>query len=144
MFHFIFSPQVINMSGHGHVWIPLLIPSLQKSQRERHSFCTVYIEYQLCVTHVLYDRDTVETKIQGFPGGSVVKNPPANAGTRVWSLVWEDPTCRGATKPVCHNYWAHVPQLLKLTCLDPVLRNKRSHCNEKPEHRNRVAPAHHN
>ena len=26
-------------------------------------------------------------------------------GTRV-RLVWEDPTCRGATKPVSHNYWA--------------------------------------
>ena len=27
-------------------------------------------------------------------------------GTRVWTLVWEDPTCHGATKPTCHNYWA--------------------------------------
>ena len=27
-------------------------------------------------------------------------------GTRVWALVWEDPTCRGATRPVSHNYWA--------------------------------------
>ena len=26
--------------------------------------------------------------------------------TRVWALVQEDPTCRGAAKPVCHNYWA--------------------------------------
>ena len=46
-------------------------------------------------------------------------------GTWVRSLVWEDPTCHGATKPVCHNYWAcalepashnywaHAPQLLK-------------------------------
>ena len=25
-------------------------------------------------------------------------------GTQVRSLVWEDPTCRGAAKPVCHNY----------------------------------------
>ena len=25
-------------------------------------------------------------------------------GTRVQALVWEDPTCRGATKPVRHNY----------------------------------------
>ena len=25
-------------------------------------------------------------------------------GTRVQALVREDPTCRGATKPVCHNY----------------------------------------
>ena len=29
-------------------------------------------------------------------------------GTQVRSLVQEDPTCRGATKPVHHNYWARV------------------------------------
>ena len=46
-------------------------------------------------------------------------------GTRVRSLVREDPTCHGATKPARHNcwacapepvhcnYWAHTPQLLK-------------------------------
>ena len=27
-------------------------------------------------------------------------------GTRVQALVQEDPTCRGATKLVRHNYWA--------------------------------------
>ena len=26
-----------------------------------------------------------------FPGGPEVKNPPANAGDMVWSLVQEDP-----------------------------------------------------
>ena len=64
--------------------------------------------------------------------------------TWVWALVWEDPTCHGATKsvshnywactlePVSHNYWACVPQLLKPTCIEPMLCNKRSHCNEKP------------
>ena len=57
-------------------------------------------------------------------------------GTRVRALVQEDPTCRGATKPVCHNYWAHVPQLLKPTRLEPVLCNKRSHRNEEPAHHN--------
>ena len=25
-------------------------------------------------------------------------------GTRVQALGWEDPTCRGATRPVSHNY----------------------------------------
>ena len=39
-----------------------------------------------------------------FPGGAVVKNPPANAGDTGSSPVREDPTCRGVTKPVCHNY----------------------------------------
>ena len=69
-------------------------------------------------------------------------------GTRVRALVQEDPTCRGATKlvrhnywaytlePTSHNYWAHVPQLLKPEHLEPMLRNKRSHRNEKPAHRN--------
>ena len=32
----------------------------------------------------------------------------------VQSLIWEDPTCHRATKPMCYNYWAHEPQLLKL------------------------------
>ena len=27
-------------------------------------------------------------------------------GTQVRALVWEDPTCRGATGPVGHKYWA--------------------------------------
>ena len=38
-------------------------------------------------------------------------------GTQVWSLIWEDSTCRGAAKPVCHNYWAHVLQLQKSLCI---------------------------
>ena len=73
-------------------------------------------------------------------------------GTRVWALVREDPTCCGATKPVghnywactlepmSHNYWALMPQLLKPMRLEPVLCNKRSHCNEKPTHRNEEKP----
>ena len=73
----------------------------------------------------------------------VVKNPPANAGdkgsrvdpTRATKLVrhnyW---AC--TLEPVSHNYWAHVPQLLKPALLEPVLRNKRSHCNEKPAYLN--------
>ena len=69
-------------------------------------------------------------------------------GTRVRTLVQEDPTCCGATKPVhhnywacaleppSHNYWACMPQLLKPVHLEPVLCNKRSPRNEKPAHRN--------
>ena len=51
-------------------------------------------------------------------------------------LVGEDPTSQGETKPVRHNYWAHIQQLLKTERLEPVLRNKRSHCDEKPAHLN--------
>ena len=32
-----------------------------------------------------------------------------------------------------HNYWAHMLQLLKATCLESVLRNKPSLCSLKPE-----------
>ena len=27
-------------------------------------------------------------------------------GKWVWPLVWEESACQGATKPMCHNYWA--------------------------------------
>ena len=37
-------------------------------------------------------------------GGAVVKNLPANAGTRVRSLVREDPICHGAARSVRHSY----------------------------------------
>ena len=82
-----------------------------------------------------------------FPGGTVVKNPPTSAGDAGLILVQEDPTCHGTTKPVrhncwacaleptSHNYWAHAPQLLKPAHLEPMLHNKRSHCNEKATHR---------
>ena len=43
-----------------------------------------------------------------FPGASLVAQwlriCLLMQGTRVRALVWEDPTCRGATKPVSHNY----------------------------------------
>ena len=74
-------------------------------------------------------------------------------GTRVQFLVLVDSTWHGATKPVHHNnwvcalepeshsYWPYVLQLLKTTCLEPVLRNKRSHPNEKPTYRNQEWPS---
>ena len=68
--------------------------------------------------------------------------------TRVWALVREDPTCRGATKPVRHNYWACAlepashnywsPRATATEAHAPRAHapNKRSHRNEKPVHRN--------
>ena len=57
-----------------------------------------------------------------FPDGPVVKNLLASAGTQVRSLVQEDSTYLGATKPACPRAQApqhkkplqgeiHVPQL---------------------------------
>ena len=89
----------------------------------------------------------------GFPGSSAGKNPPANVGDMGLIPGLGDPTCGGATKPVCcnhwvcalgpviRNYWACTWQLPKPTCLESMLHNKRIHSNEKPEHRNwRAAP----
>ena len=57
-----------------------------------------------------------------FPGISLVAQwlgiSPPTKGTWVRALVQEDPTCRIATKPVCHNYWA--------CALEPVSHNYRS------------------
>ena len=60
-----------------------------------------WVSYFLFLRMVL----TIHTHM-GFPGGVVVKSLPANAGDTGSSpgLVWEDPTCRGATRPVSHNY----------------------------------------
>ena len=59
-------------------------------------------------------------------------------GTWVQALVWEDPTCRGAAKPMHHNYWAHVPKLLKPVCpraLVPQLLSPRTTTTEAHEPR---------
>ena len=82
-------------------------------------------------------------------------------GTRVRALVWEDPTCRGATRPVHHNYWAcalepishnysaHEPQLLSPCATTTEARAPRARAlpQEKPPQwdahtlQRRVAPA---
>ena len=97
---------------------------------------------------------SIKICLGGFSGGSVVKNLPASAGDGGWSLMREDPTCLGATKPRHHNYWACAheprgawePQLLRPHALDgaysatrapePLLCDKRSHQNEQSAHHN--------
>ena len=73
-------------------------------------------------------------------------------GTQVRALVWEDPTCRGATKPVRHNYRACEPQLLSPHATTTEACAPRAHALQqgKPPQweahvpQQRVAPAHHN
>ena len=64
---------------------------------------------------------------QDFPGGLVVKNPLVK-GTWVQSPLWEDSTqlslCIATTVPV------------EALDLETTSCSERSHCNEKPEHRN--------
>ena len=53
-------------------------------------------------------------------------------GTQVRALVWEDPTCRRATRPMSHT--------AEPARLEPVLRNKRGHDSERPAHRDEEWP----
>ena len=78
-------------------------------------------------------------------------------GTRVQAVVREDPTCRGATKPVCHNYWAcsleptsHNYWSLHATTTEARTPRARALQQEKPPQwearrlQQRVAPTRHN
>ena len=53
---------------------------------------------------IMQKKKCLRKKIYGFPGGSLARNPPANAEDR--SSI-PDPgrsTCYGATKPMCRSY----------------------------------------
>ena len=75
----------------------------------------------------------------------MVKNPPANAGDTGSSsdpgrshMPRSNSACAPQLLSLCSR--ARKPQLLKPVHLEPVLRNKRSHRNEKPAHRNEEEP----
>jgi len=62
-----------------------------------------------------------------FPGDTVDKNPPADRGDmgvifgpERFHMLWSDHAC--------------TPQLLSLCALEPVICNRRRHCDEKPGH----------
>ena len=78
---------------------------------------------------------------RGFPGGAVVKNPPANArytGSSPGPGRPHMPRSNQASAPqlLSLRSRAHEPQLPKPARLQPMLRYKRSHRDEKPAHRN--------
>ena len=52
----------------------------------------------------LLSEGSKEATTRGFPGGAVAENLPANAGDTGSSPGLGNPTCRGATRPVSHNY----------------------------------------
>ena len=95
---------------------------------------------QVSVTYILVSASK-RNKILGFPGGAVVKNPPANSGDTGSSpgpgrshMPWSSKAC--APQLLGLRSRAQESQLLKPTHLEPVLCNKRSHRNEKPTRRN--------
>ena len=73
----------------------------------------------------------------GFPGGAVVRNLPASAGDTGSSPgpgISHIPRSNLARAPqlLSLRSRAREPQLLKPVHLEPMLCNKRSHCNKKP------------
>ena len=72
--------------------------------------------------------------VNDFPGGTVDRNLPANAGDTGSVPGLGRLHMQRATKPVRHNSWACMLQLLKPSCLEPALHSKRSHRGEKPAH----------
>ena len=98
-----------------------------------------------CPTSLLYKTGLIKSTLQGFPGGAVVENLPANAGDRGSSPGPEKshmPQSNKACAPQLLSLRprAHEPQLLSPRTLEPMLHNKRSHCNEKPAHHNEEEP----
>ena len=94
---------------------------------------------------------TVKTLIRVSLVAQWVRIHLPTKGTRVRFLVKEDSTWCRATKLACLvarnycacalgsvscNYSAFVPPLLKPACLEPVLYNKTSCCNERPTYSN--------
>ena len=86
-----------------------------------------------------------EKYMRDFPGGAVVKNPPANAGDTGSSpgpgrphMPRSNSAC--APQLLSLRSRAREPQLLKPTRLELVLHNKRSHHNGKPACRNEEQP----
>ena len=91
----------------------------------------------------------LDSRTWGFPGGPEVRICLPKQETQIGSLIWEDPTCRRATKPICHSYWdcALEPQSRKTgpTCcsywspcvLQPVVRPEKplqgEACTQQPE-----------
>ena len=53
-------------------------------------------------------------------------------GTWVQSLVWEDPICLGAAKPLHRNHWAWL--------LEPVLCSRRRQCSKRPRTSRKSSP----
>ena len=65
--------------------------------------------------------------------------------SKVRSLVWEDPMCHGAAKPVHPNYWTCALEsgsrnYWRWPALEPMLGNKRRLCDEKPQLESRPRP----
>ena len=138
----IFISEISQLAPELYAWLPML-RNAWASERFRNDV-TWHIKMWELEPHLLGDRPLClsscacpGTQRKTMPWGTSLVTQWLRIrlpmqGTQVQALVWEDPTCRRATKPVRHNYWAWalrpvshsywacVPQLLRPTHLEPV------------------------
>ena len=84
---------------------------------------------------------SVENTGGGFPGASVVEDPPVKAGDTDLipgpgrpHMPQNNQACVPQPPSLCSGAWE--PQLLNPECPRALLRNKRIATNEKPAHHN--------
>ena len=122
------------------IWFPIQTLYRKKTR-------TKFMHILTCVKSIKCEKSSFKNKVPGLPWvAQWLRIRLPMQGTRARALVREDPTCRGATKPVRHNYWActlepashnywvRMLQILKPTRLEPVL------CNEKPPQGEALTP----
>ena len=87
--------------------------------------CKFHYWPDACIFQVNFRR--VNGMGQVFPGGPVIKNLPAGDTGLIPGL---------GRFHMRRGNQTHAPQLRKPMLLEPMLQNKRSHCNKKPVHHN--------
>ena len=106
---------------HQHEWTTEGVCSSFSSKYTNGSFFTS--AFQISLENI---------SCRDFPGGAMVKNLPANAGDTGSRPGLEDPTCRGATKPASHNYWACAPRARALQQEATAIRSPNTATNSSP------------
>ena len=80
----------------------------KENAEETLSFSIIFHNrYSFCFLSQLQTVISLKMKHQDLPGDPLIM--PASAGDMGLILVWEDPTCHGATEPLCYVYGAHMP-----------------------------------
>ena len=109
-------------------WVAISFPNLSEFIKmfTKNGCILLYVNYTLV--------SQLKTQIGSYLVAQQLRLCQPMQEIRVQSLVREEPTCRRATKPVYHNYWA--------CALQPENRNSWAHVLQllKPTHPRACAP----
>ena len=148
--HGIFQARVLEWGAIAFsVFLSCLLCVKMIVHTKQHVMCGARVKFQAHL--VLHVRWLVQadshwgSRTVGFPGVSVVRNPPAGDTGLISALGGSQ--CCEATETVGHSYWTCTLEpgvtTSEPTCHDsrspcalkPLPCNKRSHCDERPAHR---------